>query len=512
MNHPAPNIPDKGPGRPRSLISRHPTGGWTTRRFRLRWLILAALLLLLPSLGPADPFALPDFGSSADTLMSRTEERDLGQEFMKWVRKALPVSSDPVLTDYLQTLGHQLAAASGHPGHYEFFLIDEPTVNAFAGPNGYIGVFAGLILAAQTEGELAAVLAHELAHVSQDHLMRRFESQRQMALPATALLLAAAILGATVDANIGAAGLMGIQGAATQQQINFTRANEEEADRIGIETLVRAGHSPYAMPGFFQRLAKNTRISDSNAPEFLRTHPVNTSRIADALNRARQFGARQRPDSLSFHLARANLRQRSEHNPTRAVEQFAKTLKQGRYRDETAEHYGYALALMRAGRLDQARAQLLPLLEQHPSQTEFLVLRAELDRRAGNPEQALRDLKGPVGLAPGNWPLNQAYAEALMAASQPKAALSALQRFVALRPDIAPIYELMADAAGKSGQQALNYRYRAEYLYHGGEIEPAVRQLELALRLPDLDFHLASQLQVRLAELQAEERARKARD
>lgn len=474
--------------------------------------VLAAMLALVHQAVLADPFELPDFGSSADTLMSRAEERDLGREFMKWVRKALPISEDPVLTDYIQTLGQQLAAASGSPGHYRFFLIDEPTVNAFAGPDGQIGVFAGLVLAAETEGELAAVLAHELAHVSQDHLMRSFEAQRQMALPATALLLAAAVLGATVDSNLGAAGLMGVQGAAAQKQINFTRANEEEADRIGMDTLARADHNPYAMPGFFQRLAKTSRVSDSKAPEFLRTHPVTTSRIADALNRARQYGQRQRPDSLRFHLARANLRQRSESNPQRAVEHFAKTLEQGRYRDETAQRYGYALALMRAGRLDAARQQLAPLLEQHPSQTEFLVLNAEIDRRDGEPQQAVRDLKGPVGLAPGNWPLNQAYAEALMAASQPADALAALERFAAIRPGIAPIYELMADAAGKSGQPALNYRYRAEYLYHTDELEPAIRQLQLALRLDDIDFHLASKLQVRLSELQAIERAREARD
>jgi predicted Zn-dependent protease len=478
---------------------------------RAKAILLSALLALTPPLGSADPFALPDFGSSADTVMSRAEQRELGREFMKWVRKALPVSEDPILTDYLQTLGQQLVAASGNPGRYDFFLVGDPTVNAFAGPDGNIGVFSGLILASETEGELAAVLAHELAHVSQDHLMRSFEAQKQMALPATALLLAAAVLGATVDANLGAAGLMGVQGAAAQRQINFTRANEEEADRIGIDTLSRAGHNPYAMPGFFQRLAKTSRVSESGAPDFLRTHPVTTSRIADALNRARQHGQRQRPDSLRFHLARANLRQRRESNPARAVEHFAKTLQKGRYRDETAQRYGYALALTRAGRYDAARSQLNPLLERHPSQTEFLVLSAEIDRRAGNPDKAIRELKGAVGLSPGNWPLNQAYAEALMAASRPAEALASLERFVALRPDIAPIYQLMADAAGKSGQRALNYRYRAEYLYHTDELEPAIRQLQLALRLKDVDFHLASKLQVRLSEFQALERERKSR-
>jgi predicted Zn-dependent protease len=454
----------------------------------------------------ADAFALPDFGSSADTIMSRGEQRELGREFMKWVRKGLPISEDPLLTDYLETLGNQLVASSGQPGRYRFFLIDAPTVNAFAGPDGNIGVFAGLVLAAQTEAELAAVMAHEIAHVSQDHLMRAFEAQRQMTLPATALLLAAAVLGATVDANLGGAALAGVQGLAVQRQINFTRANEEEADRIGIDTLARAGHDPFAMPGFFQRLAKATRVYESGAPGYLRTHPVNSDRIADALGRAGRFGHRQRPDSLRFHLARADLRQRSYKNAGKAVDHFRDTLARGRHRNETAERYGYALALARDGQLAAALAQARQLIERQPSQVELIVLKAGLDRRSGNAGRAVDDLKSAVGLSPGNWPLNQAYAEALLAADRPAEALAALERFVALRGDIAPMYQLMADAAGKAGLRAQNYRWRAEYLYRTGDLEPAIRQLELALRLPGVDFHLASKIQVRLEALQAEQK------
>jgi predicted Zn-dependent protease len=471
------------------------------------WRRGAALLLAAVLAGntAADPFALPDFGSSADTVLSRSEQRELGQEFMKWVRKSLPVSQDPLLTDYIETLGRQLVTASGQSGQYRFFMIDEATVNAFAGPDGNIGVFAGLVLATQTEAELAAVLAHEIAHVSQSHLLRAVEAQKQMTLPATALLLAAAVLGAAVDANLGSAALAGLQGAIAQRQINFTRGNEEEADRIGIDTLARAGHDPYAMPGFFQRLSKATRVYENGAPGYLRTHPVNSDRIADAMARAGRFGHRQQPDSLRFHLARASLRQRSYNRADQAVDHFRDTLARGRYRNETAERYGYALALARSGQLKAAAEQARGLLEQAPSQVEFIVLQAEVDRRGGHPERAVADLKGPVGLSPGNWPLNQAYAEALMDAGRPADALTALERFVALRSDIAPIYQLMADAAGKAGQRAQNYRWRAEYLYRTGDLEPAIRQLELALRLPDIDFHLASKIQVRLEDLRAEQ-------
>ncbi|MGB5735919.1 MAG: M48 family metalloprotease [Thiohalocapsa sp.] len=463
------------------------------------------LLLSLPVRAPADAFDLPEMGSSADSVMSPAEQRELGREFMKWVRKALKVSSDPVLTDYIQSLGNQLAAAGREgAGNYDFFLVEDQSINAFAGPAGHIGINAGLIMAAETEAELAAVVAHELAHVSQKHLMRSFEARKQMSVPTMALMLAAAVLGAAVDPSAGIAAMAGVQGLAAQKQINFTRANEEEADSIGIDTLARAGHDPFAMPGFFQKLTRATRIYDSGAPELLRTHPVTTNRIADGLSRAERYGHQQRPDSLRFHLARANLRQRKYSRPEQAIDHFEDTLKKDRYRDETAERYGYALALSRAGKLNDATAQLSPLLQRHPSQMEFIVLNADILIRGGRPELAVKELKGPVGLSPGNWPLRQTYAEALMANGDSRAALNTLEDFVALRPGIVQVYSLMSDAAGKSGQQAQALRWRAEALYHNGDLEPAVRQLELALRQPKLEFHLASKIQVRLSEMRAE--------
>jgi predicted Zn-dependent protease len=311
-----------------------------------------------------------------------------------------------------------------------------------------------------------------------------------------------------VDPQAGAAAMMGVQGAVAQRQINFTRANEEEADRIGIDTLARAGHDPYAMPGFFKKLTQAGRIYESGAPELLRTHPVTSDRIADAMGRAERFGHNQKPDTLRFHLARAHLREQSYNRAEQAIEHFEKTLSKGRYRDETAERYGYARALARAGRLDAAAAQLDTLLKQHPSQVEFVVLQSQLDRRRGAAPKAVADLRGAAGLYPGNWPLQQAYAEALLDAGKPAEALTTLERLASRRPDIAPVYELMADAAGKAGDKAAAMRWRAEYLFRTGDLEPAIRQLELALRQPGLDFHLASKIQVRLDEWQAEEQRR----
>jgi predicted Zn-dependent protease len=471
-----------------------------------------SLSLSQPSPLAAGPMDLPEIGSSADVVMSTGDESRLGKAFMRSVREALPVSDDPLLTDYLETLGSELVAADKSAGGgFTFFLIDEPVVNAFAGPDGYVGVYAGLILACESENELAAVMAHEIAHVTQRHLMRSFEDQSRLSLPTTALMIAAAILGAQISPDAGMAAVAGIQAATLQRQINFTRENEKEADRIGINTLASAGRDPYSMAGFFERLSKVSRVYENNAPEFLRTHPVNSNRIADALGRADEFGARQRPDNLRFQLARAQLREQSYDRPEKSVAAFRASLKEGRYGNETAEHYGYALALLRSGALGEAKAESARLLKKEPSLAEFIVLDAKIDSKQGDRAQALDHLKQAVDLSPASWSLRTAYAEALLEAGQSRLALEQLKQVARLRPGNALIYELLTQAAIKSGDKAATYRYRAERLYAEGDTEPAIRQLEFALRQRDIGYHDAAQIQVLLDTWKEEQREEKKR-
>jgi len=464
--------------------------------------------MVLMAEAPAEaPFRLPDFRSSADTVMTSAEERQLGKAFMRSVRKSLPVLEDPLLTDYLEDLGERLLAASEVSGsRFSFFFIDQPTVNAFAGPDGHIGVFAGLVTTAETESELAAVLAHEIAHVSQRHLMRAIEDQQQLAVPATLLMIAAAILGAQVDANAGAAAIAGIQGLALQRQINFTRHNEEEADRIGIATLADAGYDPFAMPGFFGRLSKSSHTSESNAPEFLRTHPVNPNRIADSLARAEDYGYKQKADDPRFHLARARLKALGFKDPHKAVSHFRTNLNAGRFRQRTAETYGLALALVRAGEFQEARRLATDLLKESPHLAEFIVLDAEIDSRLGANEEAVRKLQAAVGLNPDNRPLRISYAETLITAGKADRALATLEGAVRQRPGTAAMYQMMSDAALKAGKKAATHRYRGEALYLKGDLEPAIHQLRYALRTPGLGFHEAAEIQARLDTLEEEQK------
>jgi len=480
-----------------------------TRYLRDLTCALTASLILIASIPEttAQQFDLPDFGSSSDLVMSSTEERRLGKEFMKSVRDALPVIDDPILTDYLESLGNKLVGASGTgAGRYFFFFIDNPTINAFAGPAGHIGAFSGLVLASESESELAAVMAHEIAHVTQRHLMRTFEEQKRLSIPTTAAMIAAAILGAQVNTELGMAALAGIQAASAQRQVNFTRENEKEADRIGISTLAAAGFDPYAMAGFFERLAKATRTYESSAPEFLRTHPVNTNRTADALGRAGHYGHKQRPDDLRFHLARARLRERGFGSPAKAIAHFRTQLERKRYRNETATRYGYALALTHGNQIAAARTVTDELLTKYPNQAEFIILDAKLDAKNGARERALKTLQTVVGLRPSNIPLRIAYADILMEHGQAARALKTLEDVARRRPGNSLIYAKMSDAALKSGQKAATHRYRAEKLYADGDLEPAIRQLEIALRQPGLSYHDASRIQVKLDAMKLEEK------
>ncbi len=468
--------------------------------------LLIAVLLLLPA-APVTGLntELPDLGNSAGSLMTPKREQELGQAFMRSVRRTQNVMDDPLLADYIQSLGKRLASNSTSSGSpFSFFLIDSPQINAFAGPAGHIGVYTGLLLTTETESELAAVLAHEIAHVTQQHLLRTWESTSQMGIPQAAVLLAAAVLGATVGGDAAAAAAIGSQAAMIQQRINFTRANEKEADRVGIEILARSDFEPRAMPTFFSRMGRANRVYATQVPEYLMTHPVTDSRTADSLGRADQFAYRQSVDSLRYQLARANLMQRRIDQPEDAIRELSLMLEDGRYRSEAATRYGIALAQLRAKRFDDAAESLDYLLKQHPDSLEIVISRADVDRIRGRYSEALRRLRDSLQAYPSSYAVNLAYAETALAASQPKLALNALRRFLDYRDDEPRIYQLLSRAAGDLGQEALGHEYLAEHYYLQGQTRLAALQIETALKQPKLDFFDASRLEARLAALNAE--------
>jgi predicted Zn-dependent protease len=402
-------------------------------------------------------------------------------------------------------LGTQLAERAQGTGYsFNFFLIDDPKINAFAGPAGHIGVFTGLVMTAETESELAAVVAHEISHVTQNHLRRTWQAASELSVPQAAILLGAVILGATVSPDAGLATATLGQAGVLQQQLNFSRANEQEADRVGISLLAETGYDPQAMPSFFQRLGRASRTQSNTLPEYLRTHPVTTSRISDALNRADTFPYRQRTENLRFHLLRAALREREHFEPKEAVLLFRRTLEDGRYRNETAERFGYVLALMRSKQLTAARRELDKLLRTNPGVRELIIVDARLHDQAGETQEAIAALRRALLLHPGNAALTQTLAEILLRSERFEEAYVLLKSSKSEPEADLWRYAFLARAATASGRPAEGHEYLAEYQYALGRLEPAVLQLEIALREYDLDFYDSSRLEARLREVKAE--------
>lgn len=481
----------------------------------IRLLLFIFLHSLIAPLSYADNFSLPEIGDPSGNLLSPAGERRLGQAFMRHVRASQQVISDPLMNSYIQSLGGRLAASSNSQERtFHFFLIDSPDVNAFAGPGGYIGINTGLITTTESESELASVLGHEIAHVTQNHLVRTFDAMQRMSLPAAALAVTALVVGAaTKQTDAGLAVATGVQAGMAQSQINFTRSHEEEADSIGIENLAQAGFDPQAMPVFFERMGKATRLySSGELPEFLRTHPVTSNRIADARGRAGAYPYRQTPDSLEYHLVRAALKSAQFTTPKDAVTYFRESLQSHRYRNEESQRYGYVLALIADRQFEQAQKQLDILLQERPEQIAYIDAQALQLEKSGRSKEAQQIIQDGLELYPGNHPLTLRNAILLLEIGAPLKALKLLEAQLQGRPDDEQLYRLLARAAGDAGKNTLGHQYMAEYYYLSGELESAIQQLQIALKDDSNDYYRSARITARLKSLQDELNELKSRD
>lgn len=448
------------------------------------------LLLVSPGLVLANPNAmnLPDMGSPSDAVLSKEREAQIGRMVLRQLRDAGSIVEDPLLDQYIQDIGHRLAGHA-HEGDFDFyfFIVDDGAINAFAMPGGYIGINRGLIEATRNESELAGVLAHEIAHVTQRHISRSIAAGRRTSIVAAATMLAAVILGAAAggDAAMGAMA-MG-QSFAIEQQIAFTRANEYEADRVGIGVLASAGFDPEGLPRFFEVLHRRYGMSTVQVPEFLRTHPVTSSRIAEGMNRARQM---ERPgqieDSLSYALTRARLRVLSSRTPEAARNWFEDELRRDEH-PRAALEYGLALAELRQARPDRALLTFQRKVEQHPEVVHYHIGLAEAYMATRDLDEALGVYDRALRLFPRNLPLVIHYSEALLAANQPGEAHRVLLDLLNNVPPTPEQIRLIAMAASASGEMAEAHYYMAEFHIVNGNAPLAVNQLYMALAAPDLN-------------------------
>ncbi|WP_456372336.1 M48 family metalloprotease [Thiolapillus sp.] len=474
--------------------------------YRFLLFVLSISLCVSPLQAWSEPGDdLPEIGAPSGNLFTPLQEQQLGKTFMRYIRATQPVIDEPLLDDYINKLGNALVEHSeGMGSKFTFFLVDSQVINAYAGPGGYIGVYTGLVLTTQSESELAAVLAHEITHVTQKHLQRAWYAASNLSLVQGAALVAAIILGATVGGDAAIAAASGAQAAMKQQQINFTRQNEKEADRLGIGILHDAGFDARAMPSFFTRMGRANRSHGTKLPEFLRTHPVTNSRIADSLGRAENYPYKQYTDSFRYLLLRAALRERSFHEARDAITYFSTALEEGRYRDKSAAAYGLALALLRDDQYAKASSELEKLLQKHPDTLEFIISAARTDMEAGNKQDAISRLEAAAKKQPLSYPLQITLAEFYLRAGKAETAYRKLSFLASLRPENTHVYKLLAKAAADLGHKAESHQHLATHYYLKGALEASALQLKIALRVPGLNFYETARLESQLKKVQKE--------
>lgn len=470
----------------------------------LIYLLCGHLVCLPISAYANDQVLLPDMGNQADSGIGPLDEKRTGEAVIRNIRRAGGIIEDPLLDSYLNDLGYKLIAANPEQAQqFHFFMINDRGINAFALPGGYIGINYGLIMAAESESELASVLAHEIAHVTQRHHARMHELGDNQ-LPILAALIAAMILGGS-DNEIGEAALATAAAATAQTQINFTRSNEKEADRVGINMLVFAGFSADAMASFFDRLDAASRLHGPQAPEFLRTHPVNTSRIADAKSRAAQMPSPPLREESDFHHARARIRALAEYDKSTAIKEFAKNLKSGSYPDKAAEQYGYVLALLRGNKHKKAKEVLQSLLAKDPYRIAYIIANAEIAAAAKQGKQVEQIYKKALDLYPTNNIITYYYSHYLLESEQFAKARSLLKERTRTPVNTPNLYRYLSRAEAELGNESAAHEAMAEYYFLSGQIHQAVNQLKLAIENVNReDFYKTTQMEAKLQQYRRE--------
>ncbi len=441
--------------------------------------LFLSLFLTLSPLPSIAEIHLPKLGDSAERLLTPNHEILLGESFLRTLRQQLTFVDDPEITAYLRTLGERLVAANGITAPaFDFVVIKDNAINAFAGPGGKIGIHTGLIAHCSNEGELAAVLAHEIAHVTQRHLMRQIERQKQLSLQGAAVTLAT-LAAASLNTQAAEAAIATSSGLLLQQQLNFTRTHEQEADRIGMELLYSAGYPPQRIPEFFGKLLQQARLQPQQLPEYLRTHPLELSRIADAQNRISRYSPLPSVPGEEFGMIRQRLELLEGPSPQVALRQ-----QQHHFYSQPGmvSGYGLALAQLRAGEPEQALQQLQPLLQRNPDNPTLNLLAAGAEESSGAIEEAVARLQPLHQLFPRNLPLLQRLVGLLDRTDRSQQAVAALNVVLTHLPDNSLLYQLLARSHALLRQPVQSHLAMAQHRYLRGETQQALEQLRQADR------------------------------
>lgn len=429
---------------------------------------------------------------------SNNELDQLEKEFIQQINQSDSVIRTPLANQYINHLAQTLAR-NGQLPKPVFFIVKSNEINAFAGPGGYIGVNTQLILSSDNESELAAVMAHEMAHVRQHHLYRMIEHEKQMHIPMLASMLASIALG-VINPALGSGAMMGSLTGFAQDNINFVRSNEKEADRIGIDMLIKSGLDPRGMAGFFKKMQQSTRYYyTDNVPAILRTHPMDDDRIAEAENRSLHLIKKSYPDNLDYHLFKELIRNSVASDSKKLIEYYQKECI--KHNSETACQYGNVLALLSASQFQQAAIHLTPLLNKEHDNLFFEIAMAQAE--SGNHEfaKAISRLQELQANYPNNYAAIMEYAEVLMAANKPEQATSVLLKGQRqFRGDLS-ICDQLAHAYAENHRKDYAYFTLAQCHMLQGETRAAMSKLKLAKTMANKDHLLLARIDATMDEI-----------
>lgn len=458
---------------------------------------VSACLLSISTLAASIDYQVPSIGQPADTYMSPAEEDKLGRQVVSQLLAHNLIIEDTELSEYLNGVGARLAAhTSRDASGFNFYLIDSGQINAFALPGGYIGVNAGLITETDNESELAGVMGHEMAHVTQRHIARTLEATSGMGWATAAAVIAAAIAGGGDPDAISAAVAAGMSNLG-QQQTNYTRAHEFEADRLGIRTMAESGFDPDAMASFFEKLQKRSNLYGNQLPEILLSHPVSNTRMAEAESRARDYKSPQVQENPTYAL----MKERARVLSSKQLSALTRYYQQQRAAASTpvpALDYGYALVLTQLGQNDEAADLLKPLRDAHPEQLPYQLALAHAYSQGGRTADA-RDLLVSIRQKfPDSAAARLDYARLLVATGEAPQARSFLMRDSALLNQSPQAQELLAQAAGRENNLGEAYYRQARYFQMRGAYPQAINQLRTALQTAQLNAFDKSRLRAML--------------
>ncbi len=435
--------------------------------------MLITLLILGMGQAMALDLSLPDLGDPSASALPASEEARIGQAMMREIRSAVDLVEDPAINAYIRDLGARIATATTTPeASFRFFVIDDPRINAFAMPGGYVGVHSGLIAASRTESELGAVIAHEISHVTQRHIARRVAAAQGINLRTTALVLAGLLI-SSQNPQAGMAAATSGMASGIDSQLAYSRDHEREADRVGMRILADAGLNPMGMPDFFRVLLDDSRYR-SNPPAFLSTHPLTEARIADARGIANQLNVEQAFESPDYAYARARTLVLGAENTDDALAAFRSRFEANASPDH---HYAYAMALAQRGQFDAAAAQFNALLERQGEQALIYLGLAETALATEQSTVALEWLNRGLALFPGHIALEIQKVEVHLQSGNPAKALALTRDLTYAHSQAPDIWALHARAASAAGDPAESALAMAQYYAVQGDVEAGLSQL-----------------------------------